>query len=223
MNNEKSTLKFVEQYLECRLYPFPLKPGKKLGVRPDYHPYQLSKDDFAVSEFKKILSDEPGAGIGLIMSRDFTDENGLNHFVAIDFDTDAAYRNWAKLNKDFAKIVPTAKTHKGYHVLFRNTFGINAGVGGPVSIIADGWHIAVEPSLHPCGSQYRWLKPPMNGIPLADFWDIVDGLDLNNIDFGVDDYCAGCGSPDCECIQHQCYCGLLPGDCVCPGVYNHQA
>ena len=113
------------------------------------------------------------------------------HFC-LDFDNEQAYQKWCEVNPAL-KHTTTGKTPAGYHVLFRVTdenYAPPSGKGPNVSIIADGWYIAVCPSLHPSGQQYKWLTyPAHDSVYVVQNVDVVlNGIDTSSIKWNVDDY-----------------------------------
>jgi hypothetical protein len=87
-----------------------------------------------------------------------------------DYDDEGAYTRWANAYPDWAKQLPTVRTHRGYHVYFR----ANMPDGKAKDIFADGEllmckHVVVlPPSPHPDGGQYDWILEPKAPIPLVD-------------------------------------------------------
>lgn len=119
-----------------------------------------------------------GANIGFWMG------DGL---FAIDFDTEDAYIRWANDNPYLSVNTPISKTHSGYHVLLKTPYTSRPknGKGKEVTIISDDWYIVAPPSVHPRGSQYRWLNDPVHCeiITIPTVYMATRGIDTNAIEF----------------------------------------
>jgi hypothetical protein len=97
-----------------------------------------------------------------------------------DFDTTAAYFDWAKRFPDLSHDLPQTRTYRGVHVFYQHdlpdeTFPVNGTpphrCGGRVK---DGEHrgsptsyVLAPPSSHPAGIVYNWLIPPVGGFPVV--------------------------------------------------------
>lgn len=202
------TLWLVQKYIECGLWPFPLLPNSKLPVK------EFFRANINEAETLKIFQEVPGYGIGLYMGHEYT-----GHF-ALDFDTPEAYEAWRVKNPQFKHTAPVAKTYKGYHVLFLGK-GFDplqedqlnfcatpsSGRGPEVSVISDGWYIAVSPTIHPISmAPYVWTRVPWAGIPTVDFEkEIRPTLDTSQIEWDVEDYdthyCGESGESFCICYE----------------------
>jgi hypothetical protein len=92
--------------------------------------------------------------------------------AVFDFDTVDGYLEWARTHREVAASLPTARTHRGYHVYCRLPAGLlcyQRKAPFPGQVIADSVHyVALPPSLHPEGSVYQWLQPPGAAIPLLE-------------------------------------------------------
>jgi hypothetical protein len=92
--------------------------------------------------------------------------------AVFDFDTEAGYLEWASAHPEAAASLPTARTHRGYHVYCRLPAGFlcyQRKAPFPGQVIADSAHyVALPPSLHPEGSVYQWLQSPGAAIPLLE-------------------------------------------------------
>jgi hypothetical protein len=81
-----------------------------------------------------------------------------------DFDTVPSYERWRNEFPALAYELPTARTHRGFHVYCRSTKPgyIDLGDG---EWRADGGHYCVcPPSLHPEGDRYGWIIPPIPDV-----------------------------------------------------------
>ena len=93
-----------------------------------------------------------------------------------DFDVAEAYHAWAAQFPQWAAILPTSRTGRGFHVYFR-TSGLDPSlrrVRKAFLDLGDGelriarCHAILPPSVHPTGIVYEWVSsPPWHGIPLV--------------------------------------------------------
>jgi hypothetical protein len=85
-----------------------------------------------------------------------------------DFDRDAAYKAWATAHHDLAVSLPTAKTHRGYHVYFRADCPEGYTKYDDGELRAGKCYVVLPPSPHPDGGTYEWLIPPGATIPFVN-------------------------------------------------------
>lgn len=149
-----------------------------LAPQSKYQTHQFHDHIFS----DKIIGLATGqAQLGIIMSE---------QFFCLDFDSEAAYGRWLAANPAY-EWTARAKTPSGYHVLFQVTDANNAprsGKGAEVSVIADGWHIAVYPSVHPCGQVYEWINEPWGIYTVQNIDVVLGGIDRDKIEWNVPDY-----------------------------------
>lgn len=112
--------------------------------------------------------------IGLRMSLIGPDSGmspGATYLFALDFDDPALYDEWKAANPHLAN-TPTQKSPHGYHVLLTSPCSYVGATSERLSIIGQGWYLAVEPSTTPDG-QYQWLLSPWD-TPIAHIADLRD-------------------------------------------------
>jgi hypothetical protein len=108
--------------------------------------------------------------------------------TVLDFDSGKAYRWWKQTYPEWADKLPTSKSGRGYHVLFRSTLTKDDTTSYCQMHIKARGLVSLPPSVHENGARYVWLKPlPENidQLPLLDphewnlgeFTDGKDGID----------------------------------------------
>jgi hypothetical protein len=84
-----------------------------------------------------------------------------------DFDKSDAYHEWAEAYPHDARTLPTVQTARGFHVYAHLQEEAFTKFDDGELRADSGHYVLLPPSLHPYGSQYRWLKPlPPVGLPL---------------------------------------------------------
>jgi hypothetical protein len=80
-----------------------------------------------------------------------------------DYDDADAYAQWAAGYPKLAEELPTAQTARGYHVYFRSRQPEFCLLGDG-EYRGDSLHFTLlPPSVHPSGSNYKWITPPIPG------------------------------------------------------------
>jgi hypothetical protein len=137
---------------------FPLrrkKPTRKWKPLQTWHPGPTALRDLFSRRRYDALAVVCGSASGGLADR--------------DWDVAEGYERWASAHPDLARLLPTAQTSRGYHVLHRTTLPDRHVRLPDGEYIADRRHYAVlPPSLHPSGIVYRWLVAPADEIPLVD-------------------------------------------------------
>lgn len=82
-----------------------------------------------------------------------------------DFDAADSYHRWAADHHDLAAELPTVRTARGFHVLFRAAGISKITALGDGELRGKGISLLPE-SHHPGGTRYAWLVPPAREIPL---------------------------------------------------------
>lgn len=96
------------------------------------------------------------------------------NLVCRDFDDPALYHLWTESHPDLARVLPTVKTHRGYHVYFKvvNPPPTRVIEGGELR--GKGGCMLLPPSIHPEGTPYEWLTPPTREnlleVDISAFW-----------------------------------------------------
>jgi len=78
--------------------------------------------------------------------------------ICRDFDIKGAYEAWAEAHPAFSKILPTAKTAKGYHVFIYVKEFLKTKVMGDGELRGNGGYVLLPPSEHPTGPDYVWVR-----------------------------------------------------------------
>lgn len=169
-----NALDYANKYRQLGFSIYPMQQKSKLlklGWSDDEHTNNLISN---------------GCGIALSMFGSLTEDE--TYFFALDFDDEEAYQAWERLNPTLSKTA-TAKTNRGYHVIFKMGYCVLSAKSETVSIISSGWYIAVEPSLHPSGKPYTWIVAPWDNIIKVNcITDIANGIDLDSLEWEPDDY-----------------------------------
>jgi len=99
-----------------------------------------------------------------------------------DFDEVDVYERWAAEYPDVAELLPTVRTHRGWHVYF-TLEGSTADLRRRLRKSGGNGHINVEggelrfdagsycllpPAVHPDGTEYAWVRDPFNRVPEID-------------------------------------------------------
>jgi putative DNA primase/helicase len=153
---------------------FPLAPHDKLPLFPAAHEkgnpckgecgklghgfHDATKDAFTIAEW---WSKYPDAGIG-IATGDISD------FFAVDVDPvhsgEETFKRHIATFGQLPKTITALTGSGGHHYLFkmpkldvRNTAG-KLGIG--IDTRGNGGYIATAPTIHPCGTPYKWIEPP---------------------------------------------------------------
>jgi hypothetical protein len=96
-----------------------------------------------------------------------------------DFDTMDGYRSWAECHPSFAKLLPTVKTGRGYHVYCRASGRYRRWSSGPGKgeyLPDDGHYVVAPPSYHPGAKRlYEWVVP-LSDAQLPDIDPVAAGL-----------------------------------------------
>jgi hypothetical protein len=91
-----------------------------------------------------------------------------------DWDMPEGYHRWAGDHPNLAADLPTAKTYRGYHVVFacKHEFQSRNGEFGDGEYRGDQLHYTIlPPSAHPDGGNYTWLRPPSGPLRVLDPWE----------------------------------------------------
>jgi len=85
-----------------------------------------------------------------------------------DFDDVLAYQSWAAKNPYLARILPTVRTARGYHVYFLAPQGFK-DLGDGEYRATNGHFCLLPPSRHPDGAIYNWIVAlPHGALPDVD-------------------------------------------------------
>ena len=86
-----------------------------------------------------------------------------------DFDRADVYHSWAAAFPDWARVLPTVETVRGFHVYFRAEKAIPTRKVEGGELRGERVYTVLPPSLHPSGVVYRWLiEPGADGFPSVD-------------------------------------------------------
>ncbi|MDB5346473.1 MAG: Bifunctional primase/polymerase [Schlesneria sp.] len=79
------------------------------------------------------------------------------HLVVRDFDDTHSYDQWKKANPRLAKVLPTVRTGRGFHVYarIRECRSVTFDDG---ELRAIGNYVVAPPSVHSSGRHYRWVQ-----------------------------------------------------------------
>lgn len=147
--------------------PIPFKPQSKEPTIP-WKAYQTSKPSVATLQ----LWDKTHTSIGFV--------TGENHgFFVLDIDGEEGVNTINELASKYGYLPPTVSsiTGNGYHYYFKYPSNVkitcvnrkfpNGEILPGIDIRGDGGLIIAPPSIHPNGSQYKWLNSPFEH-PIAD-------------------------------------------------------
>jgi len=86
--------------------------------------------------------------------------------VIRDFDVAGAYERWASEHPDWAAILPTVRTARGYHVYARMVDDVGVRNLDDGELRGHGGYTLAPPSIHPSGSVYSWRIEPVGELPI---------------------------------------------------------
>lgn len=138
----------------------PIKAGTK-APRGKWKDAQTERRSVAV--LTRAMQRNAGDGLGVVLG---SVSGGL---CCRDFDDSDLYGVWAEAFPDWARVLPTVATARGFHVYFRmvDPVRVRKVEGGEVR--GDGGYTVLPPSVHPSGVVYRWaVEPDADGFPLVD-------------------------------------------------------
>ncbi len=171
------TLNAALNYHQCGFSLFPLayrSKDPKRNLLPEIdHPKRGKVRSWAPFQHCQPSEEQlkewfsgPALNIALVMGEI------SGNVIALDFDLEEAYLSWLKVHPAFgAENTATAKTGKGYHVLFRmppplpRSWKITYRDTRIGETRGEGGYIAVWPSIHPSGWEYRWISTPWEVPP----------------------------------------------------------
>jgi hypothetical protein len=133
----------------------------KIAAIPWKHLRQQRPDEDTVKEWFRLPN---VTGLAVVLGQA---SGGL---ACRDFDNRKSYYRWAETYGDLAKILPTARTFKGFHVysLGPDRF-VNLGAGEGEYRGTAGQYVILPPSRHPDGMNYEWVnKPTFTDLPFLE-------------------------------------------------------
>jgi len=142
----------LDHALQYQRYGFSVIPtnGKESCGR--WKPFQTRRP--SKTDVQRMFSNGNPTGIAIICGEV---SGGL---VVRDFDNEDSYLAWQLAHQEFAEILPTVKTARGYHVYFSNCHR-------KITTFTDGelrgaGYVLAPPSKHPLGTYYEWINPLPN-------------------------------------------------------------
>lgn len=186
---------YIRRYLDLGLPVRLISPGQKGGdghTRGIVSPWESPEgQNFTIESLIERNKDIESFNIGLCMGLQHNSPDSERPYVyALDFDDPDLYDWWKRKNPELAQ-TPTQRTLRGFLVLIRLGVESPGGVSERVTFIGEGWHILVEPSIHPSGQPYKWIISPFEHPILSA--DHVEGCGLgkdimNTLNWEVVDY-----------------------------------
>jgi hypothetical protein len=82
-----------------------------------------------------------------------------------DFDDPAAYEAWAARHPNWAALLPTVVTPRGFHLYFRADLPDRVVNMGDGELRGGNGYVVAPPSRHPSGGVYRWHGDPPRDVP----------------------------------------------------------
>jgi len=114
-----------------------------------------------------LLGSKRATGIAVVLGER---SNGL---IARDFDDIGAYEDWALNYPEFAKVLPTVKTPRGFHVyVWTSDENVKTQNFADGELRAEKSIIVLPPSVNVNGESYKWLRDFSNGASLR--FSVVD-------------------------------------------------
>lgn len=150
-----STLQMLKSYHQRGFNLVPLKPRDKIPL-VKWKEYRLSNEDLL-----KYIDQSTNWAIRC--------DGG---FHALDFDNPEIYESFILENGNYFSGAPIIRTGRGYHVWFKPKRPVNSFNQDGIEVKGLGSLIAIPPSIHPSGAEYRFVKPPNGKLP---------EIDLNNL------------------------------------------
>jgi len=164
--NKQKLLDWARYYTGKGISVIPIKSKDKTPAIPSWKEYQnrLPTDE----ELIKWFGNSSKNNIGIVTGR-------ISGIVAVDLDNQRAVE-FAKAN-NFPES-PLSKTGKGFHLIYRYKEGIRNFQKRDdlpdIDLRGEGGYILVEPSIHPSGHQYQWVKGKgLDDVPIAEIPEII--------------------------------------------------
>ncbi len=167
-------LSAANDYLDQGWSVLPIANDKKPAIKT-WKPLQCERpnqSDF-VHWFKPTAFAGSVEGIGVILG----DVSG--GLAVRDFDDPSAYEAWKAQYPDYAVILPTVQTGRGFHVYARIP-GCTTRKLGDGELRAERAYVVAPPSIHASGTEYNWIVPlPVGEIPIVDKGLFVGDVDTD--------------------------------------------
>jgi hypothetical protein len=169
------TLRYASRYADLGYFPIPLQPRSK---KPALLSWQ-SHPQLTEQEMYRRWGIRPDFNIGLVASK----QSGV-----LFLDEDKQHGgSFERLEEELGIKLPAGPTARtpsgGRHKIFRRPAnedhlppsvgelkdGVLHGISIGIDVRSDGGQIAVAPSIHPNGREYKWIVPPcaVSELPLA--------------------------------------------------------
>jgi len=162
----RSLLEWAKYYLSKGFSVIPIKRKDKKPAIPTWKEYQYRLP--TNKELQEWFGNGEQKNIAIVTG-------ALSGIVAVDLDSDRAVE-FAKAN-NFPES-PLSKTAKGYHIIYRYKDGVRNFQKRDdlpdIDLRGEGGIIVVEPSIHPSGVPYQWVKGKgLDDIPIAEIPEII--------------------------------------------------
>jgi len=165
----KTLAEYAVAYARLGWSVFPLWPGEKTPILKTWEKFQKNKatDD----QIKRWWKKWPDANIGLVTGL-------ISDLIVIDLDSQTGREKYiTAFGELHGTISQTTGKPNSLHLLFKHPrdqeYQNRVGLFPDVDVRADGGYIAVAPSIHPNGTQYKWDIDPTE-------MDLDDLMDLPN-------------------------------------------
>src|SRR5262249_33720038 len=110
----------------------------------------------------KLFSAKSVDGIAVILG------SASGMLACRDFDQEAAYHAWANEYPEWAAILPTVRTGRGFHVYSTASEENFIALADGEYRADSGHYVLLPPSRHPSGLQYAWVVPlPEGPLPVV--------------------------------------------------------
>jgi hypothetical protein len=162
-----TNLEYALQYRQLGFSIVPMEPQVKRGAI-EWAPLQRRRP--AEKTLRCWWGQNPEYGIAVIAGEI------SGNLIARDFDVADSYQEWATRFPDFAKVLPTVVTSRGFHVYCRGDLDQiwKATPAGGLTIVFDDGELrgsglcVLPPTLHKSGHVYRWLADFPTSFPKVD-------------------------------------------------------
>ena len=140
----------------------PLRPKGKEALSP-WKQYQQKKPTPA--QIKSWWEETPRANVGIVTGE-------VSGVIVIDCDSEEACKRFIRAYPEAERTLQS-KTGNGKHFYFKWVSGIrnkagSTALGLGIDVRSDGGYVVAPPSIHPSGSEYKWLKKTkIQPLPIA--------------------------------------------------------
>lgn len=146
-------------FLERGWTPLPIVPRGKTPLLPWR---RLQRARPTPADLEQWWALWPDANVGIVTG-------GTSGLAVLDLDSDEAQAQARK--RGLPDEAPLVRTGRGEHIYCRAESPVATVALSPgLEVRGDGAYVVAPPSLHPSGTRYTWLIPPLDALPPLPDW-----------------------------------------------------